>query len=88
MSSNESNRRRHPTHRRHKNEIPNNFICGDKKCDKKYGSNAALYTHIKTKHNGLEPPGTVRPAQSAAKGQKGRPKAIESNQADTQDALQ
>lgn len=60
-------------------------MCGDKNCNKKYGSNAALYTHIKTKHNGVPPPGTVRPAQSATKGQKGRPKAGEPHQSDTQD---
>lgn len=30
-------------------------------CKKSYGTNAALYTHIKKKHHGIEPQGTSRP---------------------------
>jgi len=37
------------------------FKCGDEKCKKQYSTNAALYTHIKTKHDGNEPIGTQRP---------------------------
>lgn len=33
------------------------FICG---CGKKYLSYPALYTHIKTKHDGRQPEGTLK----------------------------
>jgi len=26
------------------------YVCGNLNCGKKYGTNAALYTHIKNKH--------------------------------------
>lgn len=42
-------------HRRKKDEIEKEFICGDPNCGRKYGTNAALYTHIKNKHNGVPP---------------------------------
>ena len=38
-----------------------NFICG---CGRDYFSYPALYTHIKNKHNGIAPEGTVLEAQS------------------------
>jgi hypothetical protein len=47
MSSNTESRKKSQTHRRTKNLIPNNFLCG---CGKNYGSKGALNTHIKTKH--------------------------------------
>jgi hypothetical protein len=39
-------------HRRVGKDITKNFVCGDKNCGKSYGTNAALYTHIKNKHDG------------------------------------
>ncbi|CAD8150094.1 unnamed protein product [Paramecium pentaurelia] len=51
-------------HRRKKEEIEKDFICGDPNCGRKYGTNAALYTHIKNKHNGVPPTGTVKPSTS------------------------
>lgn len=75
MDSSESTKnRKGQGHRRRKEEIANNYICGDQNCAKKYGTNAALYTHIKNKHSGEEPPNTKRPEPSGTKGQKGRPK--------------
>ena len=50
-----------PRKRRKKDELgvlP--YICGDKTCNKSYKSYPALYTHIKLKHGGVEPPGTIR----------------------------
>ena len=35
---------------------PRNYMCG---CNKTYLSYAALYTHTKTKHNGVFPEGTI-----------------------------
>lgn len=43
--------------RRSKDErVPRNYLCG---CNKTYLSYAALYTHTKTKHNGVFPEGTT-----------------------------
>ena len=47
-----------------------NYICG---CGKIYLSYPALYTHIKTKHDGVTPPGTTQP-QTSSKSGRGRPK--------------
>lgn len=47
-----------------------NYICG---CGKVYLSYPALYTHIKTKHDGVTPPGTTQP-QTSSKSGRGRPK--------------
>lgn len=41
-----------------KDKIGRNFLCG---CGKQYLSYPALYTHIKTKHSSVEPPGTIKP---------------------------
>jgi len=47
-----------------------NYTCG---CGKSYLSYPALYTHIKTKHNGVTPQGTSQP-QTNGKSGRGRPK--------------
>ena len=47
-----------------------NYTCG---CGKSYLSYPALYTHIKTKHDGITPSGTSQP-QSSGKTGRGRPK--------------
>lgn len=41
-----------------KDNLDRDFLCG---CGKQYLSYPALYTHIKTKHNGVEPSGTIKP---------------------------
>lgn len=57
--------------RRHKDEnSQRNYICG---CRKRYLSYAALYTHAKTKHNGIFPEGTT----TLHKKRQGRPKKDE-----------
>ena len=43
--------------RSRKDEEGRDFICG---CGKKYLSYPALYTHIKTKHDGVQPEGTQK----------------------------
>ena len=50
------------------------FICG---CPGKPGylSYPALYTHIKTKHNGVAPEGTIR-GESGKPKKRGRPKVV------------
>ena len=48
-------------------EIERHFICGDPLCRKSYGSYPALYTHIKTKHNNIEPKGTIKPTGQGLK---------------------
>src|SRR5690349_6474294 len=47
-----------------------NYVCG---CGKAYLSYPALYTHIKTKHDGVTPLGTTQP-QASNKSGRGRPK--------------
>jgi CDGSH-type Zn-finger protein len=54
-----------------KDKTGRNFICG---CGKEYLSYPALYTHIKTKHDGKNPEGTV--ANQATKTKRGRPKKV------------
>lgn len=54
-----------------KDKIGRNHVCG---CGKKYLSYPALYTHIKTKHNGLAPEGTKAITNSKTK--RGRPKKV------------
>lgn len=56
--------------RRAKGEAEGNYVCG---CGKVYLSYPALYTHIKTKHDGVTPAGTTQP-QSSNKTGRGRPK--------------
>jgi len=51
-----------------------NYICG---CGRVYLSYPALYTHIKTKHDGVTPPGTTQPHTNSKSG-RGRPKKGES----------
>lgn len=52
--SKQENRRR-----RTRNDFSNrNFMCG---CGKSYLSYPALYTHLKQKHNGIQPSGTILP---------------------------
>jgi len=51
-----------------------NFTCG---CGKSYLSYAALYTHIKTKHDGIAPSGTSQPNNNGKSG-RGRPKKEDS----------
>jgi hypothetical protein len=51
-----------------------NFTCG---CGKSYLSYAALYTHIKTKHEGIPPNGTSQPNNNGKPG-RGRPKKDDS----------
>lgn len=51
-----------------KNEGNRNYVCG---CGKAYLSYPALYTHVKTKHNGTEPLGTTTHTKI-----RGRPRVI------------
>ena len=45
--------------RRTRNDFINrNFVCG---CGKSYLSYPALYTHLKQKHEGIQPAGTILP---------------------------
>ncbi|KAM3127323.1 hypothetical protein pb186bvf_020576 [Paramecium bursaria] len=67
---------KHVKHRRKKFEIEKEFICGDPDCGRKYGTNAALYTHIKNKHNGIAPNGTIKPSGS----KKGKDNTIDQQQ--------
>lgn len=50
------------------------YICG---CEGRPGylSYPALYTHIKTKHDGVAPPGTIR-GESGKPKKRGRPKVV------------
>ena len=58
--------------RRSKNDINGrDYRCG---CGKTYLSYPALYTHIKTKHNGQNPPGT--PMFQSCRG-RGRPRKVD-----------
>mmetsp|Transcript_91470 Transcript_91470/g.136949 ORF Transcript_91470/g.136949 Transcript_91470/m.136949 type:complete len:110 (+) Transcript_91470:203-532(+) len=52
-----------------KDKIGRNFSCG---CGKRYLSYPALYTHIKTKHDGVHPEGTK--TSNNSKTRRGRPK--------------
>lgn len=56
-----------------KDKIGRNFVCG---CQKKYLSYPALYTHIKTKHNGIQPEGT-KDLNTNQKTKRGRPKKVD-----------
>jgi acyl-CoA thioesterase len=49
------------------------YICGA--CKLGYLSYPALYTHIKTKHNGVTPEGTIR-GESGKPKKRGRPKVV------------
>ena len=59
--------------RSRKDEHGRDYICG---CGKKYLSYPALYTHIKTKHNGNQPEGTQKTTGLPNKG-RARPKIDE-----------
>ncbi len=51
-----------------------NYVCG---CGKTYLSYPALYTHVKTKHNGSNPSGTNTPTFYNGKGRgRGRPRKV------------
>lgn len=52
-----------PTRRSRKDEEGRDFQCG---CGKRYLSYPALYTHIKTKHEGRQPEGTLKVGLSQA----------------------
>lgn len=56
-----------------KDNLNRNFHCG---CGKQYLSYPALYTHIKTKHAGIEPEGTVKPNIQKSKGRPSVPVAF------------
>ena len=59
--------------RRSKNDIKDrNYKCG---WGKKYLSYPALYTHIKQKHDGVDPPGTQSTQLKSGRG-RGRPRKI------------
>ena len=59
--------------RRTRNDLQNrDFTCG---CGKSYLSYPALYTHLKQKHKGIQPEGTILPPTNG-KGARGRPKVI------------
>jgi hypothetical protein len=45
------------TRRSKKEQEGRDFLCG---CSKKYLSYNALYTHVKIKHDGVQPEGTFR----------------------------
>ncbi|KAL4439581.1 hypothetical protein ABPG74_003983 [Tetrahymena malaccensis] len=60
-------------HRRNKDQIEREYICGWPDCGKQYGTNAALYTHTKNKHKSIEHPNTKRPNSESVVGRKGRP---------------
>ena len=53
-------------HRRRNNEIEKAFPC-PQKCGKAYGSYAALYTHIKSKHPDTKPPEMKTAPQNSLK---------------------
>lgn len=60
-------------HRRKKDEIAKDFICSFG-CGKAYGSNAALYTHIKNKHPNMSVLSDIKSIpKPKATGKKGRP---------------
>ena len=60
--------------RRSKNDCQGrDYVCG---CNKTYLSYPALYTHIKTKHNGKTPEGTNANQISNGRG-RGRPRKVE-----------
>ena len=66
--------------RRSKTDSKNrNFVCG---CGKSYLSYPALYTHIKTKHDGFNPQGTAASSMSTCK-KRGRPKKPLEDEIDT-----
>jgi len=53
-------------------KILRNYVCG---CGKQYLSHPALYTHIKTKHDGIQPPGTKN-CFPLKLNKRGRPKKV------------
>ncbi len=70
---NNSNSQKSKHKRRSKNDQnKRDFNCG---CGKRYLSYPALYTHIKTKHNGKNPTGTVAPQYNSGRG-RGRPRKV------------
>ena len=57
---------------RHESNLDRNFTCG---CGKSYLSYPALYLHLKNKHEGRAPNGTLLP-NSGGKTSRGRPKVL------------
>lgn len=55
--------------RSRKDEEGRDFQCG---CGKRYLSYPALYTHIKTKHEGVQPQGTLKTGINAIRKNKGK----------------
>lgn len=57
---------------------PQNFVCGG--CGKAYKFYPGLYLHIKSKHDGIRPPGTtiIRPERSMSDidAKPGRPRKV------------
>ena len=45
----------HKVHRRRNADIEKEYVC-PLRCGKSYGSYAALYTHMKSKHPNVKPP--------------------------------
>ena len=71
--SHSQNGTKHKHKRRSKNDNQGrDFMCG---CGKRYLSYPALYTHIKTKHNGVTPTGTNTSQFQTGRG-RGRPRKI------------
>ena len=71
MDRSEKKKKKKKRERRSKDDNhERNFICG---CGKSYLSYAALYTHAKTKHDGVFPEGTT----TLNKKKQGRPKKEE-----------
>ena len=70
MEEDEDSKEQKKNRRKRNDSKDREFICG---CGKNYLSYPALYTHIKQKHTGVTPNGTVYPCANG-KGRKGRPK--------------
>lgn len=79
MESNENTKKNKPKnqpkiHRRKNEEIPKEFFCPVEDCGKAYGSYAALYTHMKNKHNEVKPPNMPTTTAKPKNSHPGRPK--------------
>ena len=65
--------------RRKNEEVPKDFNCPVEACSKAYGSYAALYTHMKNKHEDVKPP-TMPNIVKNKNGQPGRPRIRKSEE--------
>jgi hypothetical protein len=61
---------KHKRRTRNESTLDRNYTCG---CGKSYLSYPALYLHLKNKHEGKAPDGTLLP-NANGKGSRGRPK--------------